>query len=633
MQPIAVPSTSFDFAPFVRGHWARACAQFNAARCPPAIAWGLAVAAIGSFAGSSPAIAAERLHLRLGPVEQSVNVADLEKFAYSGTVSPSLMLYRPLLTESLRLALTSSVLLNPSASETLTEDLLNSASGQQLMEGLLMALPDSTPEEIESAFHQTITHTQGLNLLTLLKTYPERDVTVSVTAAIALASQLNIPHWQSHALNGLLEKELTVEAPALAIPFDPSEAGYAQVRQQSLTFRDRDRSRSIPVDLYWSRQRNGPLVIISHGFGADRRFLSYLAQHLASHGLTVAALEHPGSSITWLSRVAVGDLGEGGLNDLLPVQEFVERPRDVSFLLDELTRLNKYSTLLHRQINTEQVTVIGHSLGGYTALALAGATLDLEGLTEFCQGRSLLGLSPGDWLQCSALDLPKDIPAVYDERITQVIALNPLMGRIFGESGLAKVKVPTLVLSASEDPVTPAVSQQLLPYTMLQSESRYLVTAIGATHLSMGDPRNLNHALAQSSFLRERRWSETEPLRNLVRSLSLSFIKQQTSEADLYSPFLSAGYVQSWSTNSVRTRLVQDLPPSLKTWLRMGAVPFEQVVASTLAKPRKPKYQQRYASTFENLSKSLPLLMVFPPSFLSLGFFKLRRRGASKNQP
>lgn len=578
---------------------------------------------LGGLIAAPPAIAAERLHIRFGPIEQSVNVEDLERFAHAGTVPPALSPYRPLLTNEVRLALTTSVPLNPSASETLMADLLQSASGQQLMDGLSMALPDSTPQTIEAALRQTIQETQGLSLLTFLKAYPERDITVSVTAAIALASQLNLPHWQRHSLNSLLEKELTVETSALAVPFDPARAGHAQVRQQSLVFRDRDRRRSIPVDLYWSRQHHGPLVIISHGFGADRRFLGYLAQHLASHGLTVAALEHPGSNITWLSRVALGKLGEGGINDLLPVQEFVERPQDVSFLIDELARLNKYSTLLHRRINTEQVTVIGHSLGGYTALALAGADLDLDGLAEFCKSHSLFGLSPADWLQCSAVDLPRDLPDTYDERVSQVIALNPLMGRIFGEAGLSQVKVPTLILSASEDPVTPAVSQQLLPYAALQTESRYLVAAIGATHLSMGDPRNLNYALASNSFLRERRWSETEPLRNLVRSLSLSFIKQQTSEASLYAPFLSPSYVQSWSTSGVRTRMVNDLPPKLETWLRMGAVPFEQVVASTIAKPRKPKF--RHATTLEHLSKSLPLLLVFPPSFLSFGLFKFWR--------
>ncbi|MEO0405785.1 MAG: alpha/beta fold hydrolase [Cyanobacteria bacterium P01_A01_bin.135] len=584
-------------------------------------------AAVGTILATSalPAIAADRLHLSLGPIEQSVNIRDLEQFAYQGTLTAALRPYAPLLSDSLRRALTTSLPLAPEASDVLMQDLVQSTSGQQLMSTLLTVLPDSTPTEIEATLSQVIQQTQGISLLAFLRAYPTSDVTVSVASAIAVASQFNLPYWQSHALNSLLEQELTDASPIPETPFDPSKPGYARVRQQSLTFRDRQRKRTIPVDLYWSRQHHGPLVVISHGFAADRRFLGYLARHLASHGLTVAALEHPGSNITWLSRMALGETGAAGLADLLPMQEFIDRPKDVSFLLDELSRLDRYSALLRHQLDVENVTVIGHSLGGYTALALSGATLDLDGLVDFCKSRSLLGLSPADWLQCAAVDL-SSVPDLRDPRVAQVVALNPLMGRIFGETGLSKVQVPSLILSASEDPITPAVSQQLLPYTHFQMESRYLVTAIGATHLSMGDPRNLNYALVQNGLLRERRWNETEPLRNLVRSLSLSFIKQQTPEAELYAPFLSSSYVQSWSTSSIQTRLVRDLPPKLEAWLRMGAVPLEGVVASTIAKPRKPNYRRHHAAMLEHLGKSLPLLMIFPPSLLPLGVFKFRRR-------
>lgn len=582
-------------------------------------------AAGGLAAWALPVEAAERLHIRLGPIEQSANIHDLEQFAYEGTLATGLRPYAPLLNNNLRLALTTSFPLAPDAGEGFIDDLVQSTSGQQLMNSLLMVLPDSSPADIEATLRQVIQESQGISLLTFLKTYPGEDITISAAAAIAAASQFNLPHWQSHALNSLLLQELTDIAPTPEIPFDPARPGHARVRQQSLTFRDRDRKRTIPVDLYWSRQRQGPLVVISHGFAADRRFLGYLAQHLASHGLTVAALEHPGSNITWLSQMALGETSAAGLGDLLPVQEFIDRPKDVSFLLDELSRLNRYSALLRHQLDVDDVTVIGHSLGGYTALALSGATVDLQGLAEFCQSRSLFGLSPADLLQCTAVDLLQ-VPNLRDPRVTQVMALNPLMGRIFGESGLSNVQVPSLILSASEDPITPAVSQQLLPYTKLKTESRYLVTAIGATHLSMGDPRNLNYNLVQNSLLRELRWHETEPLRNLVRSLSLSFIKQQTPEADLYAPFLAPSYVQSWSTSDIQTRLVRDLPPKLEAWLRMGAVPLEGVVASTIAKPRKPHHQRRYAATLEHLGKSLPLLWIFPPTMLPLGSFRFRRR-------
>ncbi|MGB3615236.1 MAG: alpha/beta hydrolase, partial [Elainellaceae cyanobacterium] len=49
---------------------------------------------LGGIAGmASPAIAAERLHIQLGPIEQSVDIYDLEQFAYRGTVSSAMRPY------------------------------------------------------------------------------------------------------------------------------------------------------------------------------------------------------------------------------------------------------------------------------------------------------------------------------------------------------------------------------------------------------------------------------------------------------------------------------------------------------------------------------------------------------------
>ena len=96
--------------------------------------------------------------------------------------------------------------------------------------------------------------------------------------------------------------------------------------------------------------------------------------------------------------------------------------------------------------------------------------------------------------------------------------------------GLAQVQIPTLMLASTDDAITPAVSQQFLPFTQLQN-SKYLLTAIGGTHLSVGDPSNLNQSLTQSIFVRERSAEATEPLRNLLKGVSLAFIKQMTPEA------------------------------------------------------------------------------------------------------
>jgi len=573
---------------------------------------------------SRSAIAAERLKIKLGPIQQSVTVVELETFVKTGEPPSRLRPYTPLFNNDLRLALTRHVQLDPSVSDNLVDDLLQSSSGARILELLEMAIPDSQPEQFETALKLAARQPGGLSLLGFLQAYPADEVTVDASSAIALASQLNLPRWQSHALNSILERELAVETEPFYGSFDPSAEGFETVRQQTLTFRDRERDRSIPVDLYWSRWSSGPLVIISHGFGADRHFLNYIAHHLASHGITVAALEHPGSNVAWLAGITLGEDGSK-LSDIMPATEFVDRPQDISFLLDEFERLNQYSSVLGDKLNTRQVTVIGHSLGGFTALALAGAQMNLPHLRQFCEGRSLMGLSPADWLQCSAVDLPDQEYDLRDRRVTQVMAMSPVMGRIFDAESLGQIDVPLIIVSSSQDSITPSVSQQLLPFMALEQDNALLLTAIGATHLSTGDPANLNEALTQNIFLRERRRDETESLRRMLQGFSLSFVKQQTPEASLYQPFLSSAYVQSWSTETLQLRLNSQVPPALRNWLHTAAVPLEQVVAATMPK-RKASQDTAYTASIRAFSYAVPLVLFMPPSQLAIAAVQFLRR-------
>ncbi|NEQ26761.1 MAG: alpha/beta fold hydrolase, partial [Microcoleus sp. SIO2G3] len=427
------------------------------------------------------------------------------------------------------------------------------------------------------------------------------------------------------ALGSLLERELTVPDATFKAQFDPTQLGPNWVQQQTLTFRDYDRNRSIPVDLYWSHDTHGPLIVISHGFGADRRFLGYLAYHLASYGFSVAAIEHPGSNVTWLTQIAT-QTSYGTPSQILPATEFIDRPKDVSFLLDQLQRLNHFSLTFRGKFNTNQVTVVGHSLGGYTALALAGGQLDLTQLRQFCDARQLVGLSPADWLQCAATDLPPNQPAnLRDPRVVQIVALNPVIGHLFNPASLGKITIPTMVLSSTDDAITPAVSQQLLPFTQLHTKSKYLLTAIGGTHLSAGDPANLNQALTQSLFVRERRGDETEVLRQMLRGTTLAFVEQMTPEAKRYAPFLSSAYVQSFSNSSLQLRLTSSLPANVSSWLS-AAVPIEQFVSTALLQ-QDHQNAAECNSSIPCVFSRLPLVMFILPGGLPLvaGKFRLDR--------
>jgi Predicted dienelactone hydrolase len=100
------------------------------------------------------------------------------------------------------------------------------------------------------------------------------------------------------------------------------------VRVRALDLNDSARNRRIPVDVYWSRAATAdkPIIVFSHGLGSVRKDLRYLAEHLASYGYVVAALEHPGSNETNTNAAIAGKCA------LLAPQEFLDRPKDISFV-------------------------------------------------------------------------------------------------------------------------------------------------------------------------------------------------------------------------------------------------------------------------------------------------------------
>ena len=101
-----------------------------------------------------------------------------------------------------------------------------------------------------------------------------------------------------------------------------------------------------------------PLLIYSHGFTSNHRNGAYLAEHLASHGFVVAAVNHP--------------LTHWGAPGGPRVADVVNQPGDVSFLIDRLVaRSDDAGDVLAATIDGERIGALGVSLGGLTA-TLAG---------------------------------------------------------------------------------------------------------------------------------------------------------------------------------------------------------------------------------------------------------------------
>ena len=508
--------------------------------------------------------AAQQIKIRIGPLEREIQVRDLERYGRTGQVPESLKLLEPILTTQVQNLLTRRLEFDQSVLDRFLFGTLNSPQLAPLIQQLQTALPEAEFEELMVGLYLALREGKGLSVLDFVSAYPEDTLTVDATAAIALGVQVNLSYLQSQLLGPILAQELKVESHSSFRPeFDPSAAGNYAFRERSFIFRDQLRDRAILADFYIPEAKQGQLVILSHGYAANRRFLLYLARHLASYGYTVVALEHPGSNIERLSD------SDFTINPaaLLSPEELLDRPQDITFLLNELNELNHYSRVLRNQFNTSNVTVIGHSLGGYTALALAGGELDLKAVRQFCRNVTPLGRSPADWLQCAGAKLPNSTLSLRDQRVKRAIALNPMTSHLFGETGLENITIPTVIFSSSEDAITPTLTNQLKPFQQLSGE-KYFLTGIGATHMSVTDISNIHSPMGKSTLVPELMGREAEPLRSWMRSITLAFLKQDSSQARQYQPFLTPQYAQFLSTPKLSFRLTQKVPSTLSPWLQ-----------------------------------------------------------------
>lgn len=174
-----------------------------------------------------------------------------------------------------------------------------------------------------------------------------------------------------------------------------------------------------------------PLVVLSHGYGGSWRNLVWLAGELVEQGYIVAAPDHPGT--TTFNR------------DPSQAAALSERPRDLSRVIDALTA----DPALAGKVDVKRIAAIGHSLGGWTVTALAGARFDTKRLEQDCRTNT----SPRACGLTAELGLgrPELETDMGDPRLGAFVSLDLGLARGFSPEGLAAVQVPALVIGAGVD--------------------------------------------------------------------------------------------------------------------------------------------------------------------------------------
>jgi predicted dienelactone hydrolase len=183
------------------------------------------------------------------------------------------------------------------------------------------------------------------------------------------------------------------------------------------------------------------LILLSHGIGGTELGHSALAQALARSGYLVAALRHPGDN--WQDR---------SLMEKSPERYFDERPRQASRVIDAVLADPAWKDKIATDSQGPRVGALGHSAGGYTVLALAGAVPDLSRLKKHCQAEA-----SEDPIFCSLgrssdapLPSPVTVSSLKDARVRAVVAMAPT-GVLLTAESLASVSSATMIYEAELD--------------------------------------------------------------------------------------------------------------------------------------------------------------------------------------
>ncbi|MEM7771733.1 MAG: alpha/beta fold hydrolase [Cyanobacteria bacterium P01_A01_bin.37] len=508
--------------------------------------------------------AAETIYANIGPAERTISVDSLEIFVEEGQLPDDLKMFNrvlePDVLEQIRQLLKQPINTNVVEASQLTYSPLGEDFLRRLGTIIQTEAGQNGLYAMRSAIILAADEPDGLTLLNVLRYFPTEGIRIDIAETLTVGQELfALTRVRDGALEAIARQAEQEAASGVDFEFalssDLRNLGQYSVEQQVLTVTDTTRSsplnaeeRQFSVDLYLPQQTTqpAPVIAISHGLGAQRSEFRVLAEHLASYGFAVFVPEHVGSN------TELAELRRSGNSFGKPsAAEFIDRPQDISFVLDELERLSQRDPNLRNRLALNQVGVIGHSLGGYTALALAAGQINDTHQNETCSNNSpTLNLSL--ILQCQAIDLPPDPTNVQDPRIVAVMALNPVSSTILGPESLSQIEVPVMMVQASEDVLAPMVPEQLIPFSWLTTSQKYLVTLFSGGHGSANQTQPFEENLATTVLT----GPNTDLGSRYTRALSVAFMQMYVNDQPLYEPYLSAAYAAYMSEETLNVELI-----------------------------------------------------------------------------
>ncbi len=178
-----------------------------------------------------------------------------------------------------------------------------------------------------------------------------------------------------------------------------------------------------------------PLVVISHGSGGTNLGHRSIAFELVKKGFVVAMPLHPKNNYKDNSAEGTG-------------KNWINRPKHIKAVIDSIAENEKFSS----NVDTKSVAVIGHSAGGYTALAVAGGVANTKHLYQLCidapkENEVFCGIGGA----IPEKVISEEIKNPVDPRVKAIVLMAPVGVMYKSENALENVDATMLLLSAEKD--------------------------------------------------------------------------------------------------------------------------------------------------------------------------------------
>lgn len=260
--------------------------------------------------------------------------------------------------------------------------------------------------------------------------------------------------------------------------YQPPAPG-AEVVELRMTWKDAEREREVPVKIYHPKAGAGPfpVILFSHGLGGSKENYAYLGRHWAGCGYVSVHLQHAGSDDAVWKDVPMAQRARALQQSAMNLGNAMDRPKDVSFVLDQLERHQADpASPLRGKLNLAAVGMAGHSFGGYTTLAAAGQTF---------AGALGRGVNLGDPRIKAAIQMSAPVPMIRKNLDT-----------VYGS-----ITIPVMHMTGTDDfveilPQTKPEDRRL-PYDHMKHADTCLVIFIEGDHMifsgreRMADPAKI----------------------------------------------------------------------------------------------------------------------------------------------